>query len=62
MLIAAILGSTMSVFSGGLNASATSIYIDLIDNALGRGVAADRVVAVNRKCVVAVKNPSMDES
>ena len=35
LLIAGVLGSTMSVFSGGLNACATSIYIDIVDNALG---------------------------
>ena len=29
LLVAAVLGSTMSVFSGGLNAAATSFYVDI---------------------------------
>jgi len=48
LLIAAVMGSTMSVFSGGLNAAATSIYIDIIDHAMGRGVAPHQVVKVTR--------------
>ena len=30
LIVAAILGSTMSVFSGGVNAATTSVAIDLI--------------------------------
>ena len=52
LLIAAVLGSTMSVFSGGLNAAATSIYVDIIDHALGRGVPQDQVVQVTRVLTV----------
>eukprot|EP00036_Acanthoecidae_sp_10tr_P026309 CAMPEP_0206333832 /NCGR_PEP_ID=MMETSP0106_2-20121207/25478_1 /ASSEMBLY_ACC=CAM_ASM_000206 /TAXON_ID=81532 /ORGANISM="Acanthoeca-like sp., Strain 10tr" /LENGTH=160 /DNA_ID=CAMNT_0053766715 /DNA_START=36 /DNA_END=515 /DNA_ORIENTATION=- len=35
LLVAAVLGSTMSVFSGGINAAATSIYVDVVANAAG---------------------------
>lgn len=35
LLVAAVLGSTMSVFSGGINAAATSIYVDVLRNACG---------------------------
>ena len=36
LLVAAVLGSTMSVYSGGLNAAATSFHIDILSNALVR--------------------------
>eukprot|EP00048_Salpingoeca_helianthica_P021191 m.10871 g.10871 ORF g.10871 m.10871 type:complete len:545 (+) comp5686_c0_seq1:48-1682(+) len=32
LLIAAILGSSMSVFAGGINAAATSLYVDILQN------------------------------
>ena len=39
LLVAAVLGSTMSVFSGGINAAATSIYVDVVSNACGLHLA-----------------------
>jgi hypothetical protein len=36
LLVAAVLGSTLSVYSGGLNAAATSFHIDILSNALVR--------------------------
>ena len=56
LLVAGVLGSTMSVFAGGLNASATSLYVDIIENALGKGVPKHRVVRVSKilTCIVAV--------
>ena len=59
LLVAAVLGSTMSVFSGGLNAASTSIYVDIIDHALGRGVEPARVVAVTRVLMVALAATSI---
>lgn len=32
LLVAAVLGSTMSVYSGGLNAAATAFHIDILSN------------------------------
>eukprot|EP00050_Salpingoeca_kvevrii_P005202 m.273914 g.273914 ORF g.273914 m.273914 type:complete len:544 (-) comp11090_c1_seq46:449-2080(-) len=43
LLIAAVLGSTMSVFSGGVNAAATSCYVDLMEGRLGLRHSAARV-------------------
>ena len=38
--------------SGGLNAAATSIYIDIIDNAMGKGVPPEKVVRLTRGLTV----------
>lgn len=35
LLVAGVLGSTMSVFSGGINAACASLELDLLTNALG---------------------------
>ena len=42
LLVAAVLGSTMSVYSGGLNAAATSFHIDILSNALGYRCSKDQ--------------------
>ena len=36
LLVAAVLGSTMSVYSGGVNAAATAFHIDILSNACGK--------------------------
>lgn len=48
LIIAAVVGSTMSVVSGGINAAASCVYVDLLTNALGRITAPDRVVRTSR--------------
>lgn len=48
VLVAAVVGSTMSVFSGGINAAATCVYVDIITNAMGKTVAPNRVVRTTR--------------
>eukprot|EP00039_Didymoeca_costata_P001697 m.54349 g.54349 ORF g.54349 m.54349 type:complete len:551 (-) comp10920_c0_seq2:177-1829(-) len=54
LLVAGVLGSTMSVFSGGLNSCATSVYVDIIENAMGKGVPEHRVVRLTRIITVIV--------
>eukprot|EP00050_Salpingoeca_kvevrii_P005200 m.273534 g.273534 ORF g.273534 m.273534 type:complete len:561 (-) comp11090_c1_seq20:409-2091(-) len=49
LLIAAVLGSTMSVFSGGVNAAATSCYVDLMEGRLGLRHSAAQTVRVSRE-------------
>ena len=45
LLVAAVLGSTMSVYSGGLNAAATCCHVDILTNALGQPCPAEGEVA-----------------
>ena len=52
ILTAALFGTTMSVMSGGLNAAATSITIDLYQRALGMGRGATDAQVVHASRIV----------
>jgi Na+(H+)/acetate symporter ActP len=57
LMIAGVLGSTMSVFSGGLNACATVVYTDILVNGFGmkftdkRGLRMMKILTV---CIAAI--------
>ena len=46
---AAILGCTLSVMSGGLNAAATSFYVDILQNAYGLVATPTQMVQISKK-------------
>jgi sodium-coupled monocarboxylate transporter 8/12 len=49
LVIAALFGTTMSVFSAGLNSAATSTVVDLMRESLGMEMSPERTVSVVRK-------------
>jgi sodium-coupled monocarboxylate transporter 8/12 len=49
LVIAALFGTTMSVFSAGLNSAATSTVVDLLRGAWGMELPPEKVVGMSRK-------------
>lgn len=48
LLVAAILGSTMSVFSGGVNAAATCVVVDILQGAMQKDIPEWQIVRTSR--------------
>ena len=52
LLLAAVVGSTMSVFSGGINAAATAVHIDILSFLCHRDAGARGSVMERRRLMV----------